>query len=97
MEAQFTKLIIPFRRCEFDRRIEIECTEEAFELLIEILRSTGAEIETQEERLPRDDLGTHRLRAALQAVCEVQGMKLIEGESITPAIESLVAKYAALK
>lgn len=93
-------LVIEFWRCEMDNRIEIQCTEEGFDHIVAAIEKTGIQVEKREIKHPeywQGDPGRHRLRAALRAVHEVQGIKWEEGADIVPAIESLVTKYAERK
>ncbi len=76
----------------------VAISEELWSEFIKALEATGLKIEEKELPVPWGPIADyHRLRTIFNAVFEVQGLKKVEGESIVPAIESLIAKYAAMK
>ncbi len=92
------KIIIEYWRCDLDYARELRITEEAWDLLVKAIEAGGVEVEARELPYPIEPTGSvHKVHEVLTAVHEVQGLKLVEGESVLPAIESLIAKYAALK
>jgi hypothetical protein len=91
-------LIIEFWRSELLDSRCIVIHERIWPDFKSLIESTGIKIEEIELSSPFGCVADyHRAREVMDAVYEIQNQKRQEGESILPAIESLIDKYAALK
>lgn len=87
-----------FVRCETHNSRCMEISEDIWDALVEALKAINIELVGKERAWAWGAIeDTHLLRTVLTAVHEVQGLKMQEGCSVIPALESLVAKYAELK
>ena len=94
------KVICEFYRCEMHNACHLSVTDEFLCWLRLIFAQAGVQLELKQipnRELKVDHDRPHQVLEVLTAVHEVQGLKWEEGCSALPAIESLVAKYAALR
>ncbi len=94
------KVICEFYRCEIHNACHLNVSDDFMKFMQRIFAKAGIELmfELASEKsvgIHLDDY--HRWLEILTAVHEVQGLKWVDGCSVLPAVESLVAKYAALK
>jgi len=92
-------LIMDGYHCDNHNLYHVGISPECMKGLQHELALVNCELRVERDRLPgrveADEL--HRMEEVLRAVHEVQGMKFHEGCNWVDAVESLVAKYAALK
>jgi hypothetical protein len=95
------RLILQFYRCDLHHAIHFTVAgiyeKDFIECLREAVEDRGANLELKEMPGPFDACDWHNSQEVIENVYSVQGLKKVEGESLLPALESLVSKYAELK
>jgi hypothetical protein len=94
------KVICEFYRCEMHNTCHLSVTDEFLHWLRLVFAQAGVQLELKQipnRELKVDHDRPHQVLEVLMAVHEVQGLKWDDGVSPLLAIESLVAKYAALR
>ena len=94
-------LEVEFWRCEQHRSLHFNASEQVWEDLKRALTKIGLQVRERELKpaiwQPVNDFGIHKAEEVIRALFEIQGLSYGEGADLVSAIESLIAKYAALR